>query len=481
MSKFVSFASDIRVRALLCSSVTVLLTACGGGANTGAADALPTQNAALSYNSAAAPAAASAAAPAQAATAGLEQASDTAPVSFDIVGYGDAAAAEAVPADPAAPAPTAPADGAGSGSGAPRLLAMSAVSVKAVTPSTANNFYVAPNGSDSNPGTRAAPFKTITRAAQAARPNTNIFVAPGTYAGGFQTTVSGTQGGRIFFVSTTKHGARIVPPANSTSDSAWDNRGNYVNIIGFDVDGSASQSGKKWLQGIYTGGSYNVIKDNHVHHIAQAAGCTSAGGSAIGLDAYYHGAHTDVINNIVNDIGPAGCTYIQGIYMSTSGSIKNNLVYRVAEAGIHLWHDANNVVITNNTVTGSHTGIIVGSGDHYFSSSPADNVVVNNNIVYDNYYGISEQGSTGRNNSYRNNLVNQNVIGWSLKNGLTHSGTVSSAPLLVGYSKTGTPNFHLTSSSPAIGRGTASNAYPTDMDGKARSASTGYDIGAYQH
>jgi hypothetical protein len=44
-----------------------------------------------------------------------------------------------------------------------------------------------------------------------------------------------------------------------------------------------------------------------------------------------------------------------------------------------------------------------------------------------------------------------------------------------------TPNFHLAAGSPAIGRGTATGALSTDIDGKPRNASTGYDIGAYQH
>jgi hypothetical protein len=43
------------------------------------------------------------------------------------------------------------------------------------------------------------------------------------------------------------------------------------------------------------------------------------------------------------------------------------------------------------------------------------------------------------------------------------------------------PNFKPSTSSPVIGRGIATYALPTDIDGKARNASTGYDIGAYQH
>ncbi|MBD8532361.1 DUF1565 domain-containing protein, partial [Massilia sp. CFBP 13647] len=114
----------------------------------------------------------------------------------------------------------------------------------ATLPTTANNYYVAPNGSDTAAGTKAAPFKTLARAAKAAvKANTTVFVAPGTYEGGFKTTGNGTAAGRIYWVSTTKWGAKIVPPANSVNKTAWDNRGNYVSIIGFEVDGTRIQKG----------------------------------------------------------------------------------------------------------------------------------------------------------------------------------------------------------------------------------------------
>jgi parallel beta-helix repeat protein len=226
-----------------------------------------------------------------------------------------------------------------------------------------------------------------------------------------------------------------------------------------------------------------MIQGNHIHHIARSVACTSAGGSAIGVDSYYHGVKSDIVSNVVNDIGPAGCTYVQGIYVSTSGTIKNNLVYRVGAVGIHLWHDATDVVITNNTVTASNFGMVVGGGDFYYTSAGANNVYVANNIIYDNKYGISEQGTTGKNNRYVNNLVFQNpTYNISLRNGLVATGTISSNPLFKAYSRTAaTPDFHLSTSSPAIGRGIATNAYPTDLDGKPRNATTGYDIGAYQH
>jgi parallel beta-helix repeat protein len=483
MKKLVTFASDIRVNAMLCCSAAVLLTACGGGSDT---NGQQSQTAAVVSSSADQAAANSAAMTPNAADAAAATATEAgAAAGFDLSGYDshplsgkDAEAS--IGAD--APADATPADG------KPHLLASistsSTVSALAATPATTYNYYVSPTGSDTAAGTKAAPFKTLARAAKAAvKASTTVWVAPGTYAGGIKTTASGSSTGRIYWVSTTKWGARIVPPASSTNNNAWDNRGNYVSIIGFDVDGTNSGSGTKWLHGIYTGGSYGMIQENHIHHLARSAGCTSAGGSAIGVDSYYHGVMSDIVSNVVNDIGPAGCTYIQGIYVSTSGTIKNNLVYRVGAVGIHLWHDATNVKITNNTVTSSNFGMVVGGGDFYYTTAGANNVFVANNIIYDNQYGISEQGKTGTANQYKNNLVYQNPkYNISLRNGLVATGTVSSNPLFKAYSRTAaTPDFHLTTSSPAIGRGISTYAYPTDLDGKPRNATTGYDIGAYQH
>jgi hypothetical protein len=284
---------------------------------------------------------------------------------------------------------------------------------------SSNHLYVAVTGSDSNPGTPSAPFKTIAKASQGATPGTVVHVAPGLYPGGFQTIQSGSESQRIRYVSERKWGARIVPVRDSANDIAWDNRGSYVEIDGFEIDASIApkKGGIPWRIGIYNGGSYNVIKNNHIHHIARRASCISSGGSAINSDHYHHGVASDVVDNVVHHIGYAGCEYIQGIYVSTSGSVVNNLVYNIGGAAIHLWHDANDVTIKNNTVFGSKYGIIVGGGDFYHRREPADNIRVSNNIVFDNAYGVSEQGSVGHNNSYRDNMVYQNAINWNLKKG----------------------------------------------------------------
>jgi hypothetical protein len=344
------------------------------------------------------------------------------------------------------------------------------------------NLFVAPGGSDANPGTQAEPFRTIARAAQVVTAGTTVYVAPGQYTGGFRTTVSGSAESRIIFVSSERWGAKIVPPLDSRTTSAWDNRGNYVDIIGFEIDGFQYQSGSKWLSGIYNGGSYNSIRHNHVHHIAIDIACEPTGGSGIDVDSYYKGKQAEVIGNNVHDIGPADCRYHHGIYASTQARIGSNVIYRVSGAGIHLWHDAQHVDITGNTVSSSGSGIVVGGGDFYYTKGPNDNTFVANNIVFDNKQGILEQGATGQNNRFVNNLVFQNAAAdWRLAPGREHVGTIAAEPAFVEYSRTGTPDFRLSSKSPAIGRGIIVDAAEPDFEGKSRSAATGFDIGAFQH
>ncbi|QYF95403.1 DUF1565 domain-containing protein [Massilia sp. PAMC28688] len=346
-------------------------------------------------------------------------------------------------------------------------------------PDTATyNYYVAPHGSDSNPGTAQSPFQTILRASRVALPGTTVHVAPGTYVGGFKTTMSGTEHQRISYVSTRRWGARLVPPSYSETKAGWDNRGSYVDIVGFEIDGREARNGIKWTHGIYNGGSFSVIRNNLVHHIALDSPCTGAGGAGIGVDSYYRGIKSDVIGNTVHHIGKPGCRFVQGIYISTSGSARFNLVHHIGGAGIQMWHDANNVVVSNNTVAASTTGILVGGGDFYHTKGPNDFTTVYNNIVYDNKYGISEQGSTGLNNTYRNNLVYlSSVADWQLRNGLTHTGTIARAPQFLKYDKTGQLDFRLRGDSPAIGKGVDEQAMA--LEAAARQRNTRPDIGAY--
>ncbi|NMO16778.1 DUF1565 domain-containing protein [Pyxidicoccus fallax] len=352
------------------------------------------------------------------------------------------------------------------------------------TPAAATDIHVATTGNDTaGDGSSGSPFRTILKASQVATPGATIHVAPGTYSGGFMTTKSGMAGARIRYVSDTDAAtgarARIVPPnSTATTGSIWENRGAYVDIEGFEFDGT----GTKMPNGLINQGSYVTIKNNHVHHIVHGPGqlCNGAGGSGINIHDYdIPGLMTGTVvtGNRVHDIGYT-CDKIQNIYISTRATVTNNVSYNnPGGAGIHLWHDARYVTIANNTVANTWMGIIVGGGNYYETNGPADYVDVSNNIVYDNDYGISLQGQTGTHNTYTNNLVYQNSI-YHFSPGAVHTGTVIATPQFVNYAER---DFHLAPGSPAIDRGSPTFAPSVDLDGNARPAGPAYDIGAYEY
>lgn len=63
-------------------------------------------------------------------------------------------------------------------------------------------YYVDPNGSDSNPGTYSAPFRTINKAAQVAKAGDVVNIRPGTYRESVRVRNGGTAGRPIVFQAT---------------------------------------------------------------------------------------------------------------------------------------------------------------------------------------------------------------------------------------------------------------------------------------
>jgi Protein of unknown function (DUF1565). len=330
------------------------------------------------------------------------------------------------------------------------------------------DLYVSTTGSDSNAGTKDSPFRTISKASAAAGSGTTVHVAPGTYQGGFSTKTSG-----VTYVSDEKYGAKIVAPSGG-ADMAWSNSGSNVTIDGFDVSGSSFRIG------LYTTGSNSVIQNTKVHDIGN--NLSGTGGAGIYADSYNGGTNMTIKNNEVYNVGPAGTnsSLVHAIYHSSTGTIANNLVYNNAGVGIHLWHDAHDLTIVNNTSFNNYMGAWIGANEHYTYNGPADNIKFSNNIIYDNRgYGIKEGGATGTHNTYTNNLVYDNGTNITLQNGLKATGTIAADPKFVKYVASGGGDYHLAAGSPAIDAGTSTNAPTTDMYGTARQGAV--DIGAVEY
>jgi Protein of unknown function (DUF1565)/Right handed beta helix region len=344
-------------------------------------------------------------------------------------------------------------------------------------------LYVAASGSDSNTGTADQPLRTISRAAALATAGTSVSVAAGTYPEAVETSASGTASARIRFVSATRWGAQIRPRG---AYRAWMNRGDFVDIVGFDV------SAPDGHLGIQNEGSHVQTLQNHVHDVAlhvDDAGCDANGGSGIN-DANYGATDNEMNGNVVHDIGnflnpavPTSCWGIHGLYQSTPGSrVLHNIVYRNEAFGITLWHAATgNVVSGNLSFNNGVGGIGVGAGDAP-GGVTGDHYVVSNNIVVDNpMFGIRASGSLGPSSLYLNNLLYHNGAAFTQVEGVI-AGTVTADPQFVNYQRDGLAaggDYHLRSSSPAIHAVTRVDASAVDYDGRPRSDGTGFDIGPY--
>ena len=169
------------------------------------------------------------------------------------------------------------------------------------------------------------------------------------------------------------------------------------------------------MLGISNSASYCKFIGNYVHNIP--APNSSEGGA--GIDTWsYDTTGNIIIDNVVDDIGISPNYTVHGIYVCDANeTIQNNIAYGNSGWGITTWHAATNVIVANNLVfANGEGGILLGDGDAP-GGVTCDNSVVSNNIAIYNQgtggegYGISEQGASGLNNLYLNNLVYGNSSG----------------------------------------------------------------------
>ncbi|CAI6025165.1 right-handed parallel beta-helix repeat-containing protein [Cohnella sp. JJ-181] len=356
----------------------------------------------------------------------------------------------------------------------------------------ATDIWVAPptsGGNDSSPGdgTSAHPYATIGKAYSVAGSGDTIKVRAGTYAVGTSLAGFKTTKDNIKYVSVDgKYQASIVPADATKSFDIWENWGSHVEIDGFEIDGSGTQA----RNGILNQGSYVTIKNNDVHDImGSGTACDSNGGAGINVTDFNFSSFmtgTVVTANKVHNIGHGTCGYIQSIYISTKATVTNNVVYdNPGGAGIHLWHDAHEVDIVNNTIDNHNFGIVVGAGNTYKACTldswgcTADHVYVANNIITDSTYGIDLSGTVGSNNTYDYNLINDATYDWyptTMTHGTHNITGIGSDPAFVNYAG---DDFRLSSASPAVNAGSSANAPSVDFAGNARTGTP--DIGAYEY
>src|SRR5260370_3742901 len=307
-------------------------------------------------------------------------------------------------------------------------------------------YYVSLTGRDSNNGSAAHPWATITHAATMIGPGAIVHVAPGTYTGYITTRAKGTSSLRITYISDVQWAAKII--GNRGDHSTWHNYGNYVDIMGFEL----TSIGRI---GLYNDGSYERYIGNHGHDIAGPTSATCDLGGAGIMHGNYSAAYDEMSGNFVHDIGLVnsaqcpGYVTVHGLYHANPhGQIVNNLVIHARDYGIHLYHSATAVIVANNTsLNNGSSGLVVGNSN---GGSDNNTVVTNNIFAYNNDYGFrDDSGTTGPDNKYDNNLTFSNGDGTYVVDGGTVNGNINTAPKFFNYTRTALPTHSRPPPNPA--------------------------------
>ena len=374
----------------------------------------------------------------------------------------------------------------------------------------AETFHVAPTGSDTAPGTLAAPWRTVQHAADVVGPGDTVTVHAGTYLG-FALDQSGTASAPIAFIADGV--VRIDGAASADRDAIHIAGASYVRIEGFTVTGAARSGisaldcshvtirgnkvdqNAKWgiftafcddlvienneasrsaqQHGIYTSNSADrpVIRGNKIWGNAMCGihmnGDVTFGGDGVISDAV-------VEDNLIYDNGRSGGSAINGDGV-VRALIRNNVLDTNHASGISLYRidggapsTANRVI--NNTVRQAQDGrATINIQDGSTGNLLRNNILIHpspSRLVLD-LCPACRVGFTSDHNA---------VVGtWQSP---ADTGSFASTQAALFASST---DLSLSATSPAIDAGVATDAPARDIAGTPRPQGAAVDLGAYEH
>jgi hypothetical protein len=378
----------------------------------------------------------------------------------------------------------------------------------AAVSASAATYYVATTGNDSNPGTEKKPWGTVAYAVTTMVAGDTTYVRGGIYEENeIRFSKSGTPTAPIKLLNYPEeapvihfnnparlHRILIQHRYGSHRPMGW------ITIAGFEIanayDGIKMHSGhdltirRNWIHdsvnaGILGNGTRVVIDRNRITHNGRFAEC-QAGSYSCSLDhgIYMNGTAIAITNNLIYDnlchgiqangtirYKPSkhpGPEYVE----SHNWSIANNTIaYQENCAGIVVWGSTlinlriENNLFYENAVQKASSSV---QGIHFVSMT-SKRIVINNNHFYASGPGgilaFGRGAIEGVHYAQSDNIVN------------VSDPRFVNAPATLPPS----PNFSLTTRSPAIDAGLTLTAIRTAFDGTPRPQGAAYDIGAYEY
>jgi len=273
-----------------------------------------------------------------------------------------------------------------------------------------SSFYVSTSGNDSNPGTQAAPWRTVQHAADTVRAGSIVNVRGGVYEELVSIKASGNAtDGFITFRSyrgeTAVLEAEHFTPSGRSGVLTIDNK-SYVRIEGFEVRNYRTAEHRFTPLGISImgAGSHIVLLKNNVHHIEQNFNGRDApgrGGNGFGIAVYGTDARTPISELVIDGNEVHHLKTGSSESLVVNGNVTN---FRITH---NVVHDNNNIGIDvigfertapDPAVDQARDGVV--SGNLVYSITSRGNPAYGNDESSD---GIYVDGGTRI-------LIEQNVI-----------------------------------------------------------------------
>lgn len=359
-------------------------------------------------------------------------------------------------------------------------------------------FVDGTRGSDANPGTSTAPWRTINKALAAVPLSGSVInVRAGTYVGMHQfvkryadpanpVTLQAMPGEHVV----------LTTPANAQLHAFKVADAGGLRIRGFEITAPTA------LDGIKVENGKDVEIEGNVIHATGRQGVTVAGS---GTTAPTFSKNVQVWNNRFYDNGSSN-QFDHSIYWGAVGSNSDGIDHS-AYGGVianNVFHDqpngfqlqvgsqASGLIVTNNTFYRAAGAYPVGTAIGLYTESQTaayvtrNVTIVNNLITHASYKGVYGSGGGGlmSTNVVRNNMAYGNGGG----DFLSYYGSTSrvlftleanfsgKSPLFV---NPGNRDFRLQAGSPAIDKADPAYAPAIDAAGKARRGAA--DLGAFEH
>ena len=361
-------------------------------------------------------------------------------------------------------------DGSGNALAPVRASAAAAKLPPLLPRSRGKTFYVATSGSDSSPGTKQRPWKTIQHALNRLRPGQRALVRRGMYVQDHVIERSGTRTAPITVAA--YPGERVVLRAAATSGDTYPLRVSsgaaFFRIQGFILELAKGDSSTNVY---FEGSAHDVELSRNEIRFSQDQG--------VFVENSTRNIH--IIGNRIHDNGrghQSGQHQSHGIYIEGADHlVANNVVHGHPYGfGIQIYPENEGTIVVHNTVVGSgHSGIVVG-GDGGVS-----NITIRNNVLaFNARYGVQMDSDCPSAVTIDRNVIHGNRSG-AIQGGCpgvdTSGGNLTSNPRFVAP---GSRDYRLSPGSPAINRARGDYSLRVDARGRRRPLGGGYDVGAFE-